>query len=242
MHSASLYLGTGTVIPASVVSGESVSCIVGAIASGGGAVGQAVGAVGGRVVGGTGASTSGHSSWGYYSNEQHHGGHNNNDVEADTEAGIAPLRSSSGLQGRDGQDECRDGEREVDDRRTTYDQGADGEHEGAYCNSDVVLLRQRQANGGCCRRLRRYQCGSFGELRLVVVRKLGNAVVGRGRSLFDRWVDWRKVCLGWIALWEIVFDRRQRIVRRGALALERVAIFTNNRLVFGLFLRLVEVA
>ena len=68
----------------------SVLCVVAATASGGGALSDTVGAVGGRVVGGTIASAGGgHSNRGHYKEEKH-AAHNHSAVETDTAFGIAP--------------------------------------------------------------------------------------------------------------------------------------------------------
>ena len=123
---------------------------------GGVAVGYTVGAVGGGVVGGTVASASGHSGWSYHSNKDHHGAHNNSDVETDTDACVALLGPSSGVKGDDGQDEGGDGKGEADDRRTACHQRKDGEHEGTYGHSVVVLLRRIHTSGG--RRCHRLCC------------------------------------------------------------------------------------
>ena len=61
-----------------------------------------MGGVGGRVVGRTVARTSGHSDWGYHNNEEHHGAHNNSDVEYDTDADFSILQVSSHPKGLDG--------------------------------------------------------------------------------------------------------------------------------------------
>ena len=58
-------------------------------------MGYTVGAVGGGGVGGTVASTSGHSGWSYHSNEKHRGANDDSDVETDADACVALLGPSS---------------------------------------------------------------------------------------------------------------------------------------------------
>ena len=175
------------------------------------------------------ASTGGHSDWGYYNNEEHHGAHNNSDVEYDTDARFVPLRVSSGIQGLGRKDDGGDGEKEADDKRTTCDQGAKGEDDSTCCHSHVILLQRRYEGGGRrCRRLCRYgyRCwrpcryhdGAGGGLRAEVVRELVRfTVVARRRYRLMRCVGWRKVGLSlrWIALGRMVLDRRQRVLHRG---------------------------
>ena len=61
-----------------------------------------MGTVGGGGVGGeTVASASGHSNWSYHSNKDHHGAHNDKDVDADTGPGAVLLLLSSGSDGLD---------------------------------------------------------------------------------------------------------------------------------------------
>ena len=68
-----------------------VLCVVATTALGGGAVRDTVGAVGGRVVGGTMASAGGgQSNRGHYNKEEKHAAHNHSAVETDTAFGIAP--------------------------------------------------------------------------------------------------------------------------------------------------------
>ena len=54
-----------------------------------------MGTVGGGGGGGGGgetvASASGHSNWSYHSNKDHHGAHNDKDVDADAGPGAVPL-------------------------------------------------------------------------------------------------------------------------------------------------------
>ena len=196
------------------------------------AVGHTVGAVGGGVVGGTVASASGHSDWSYHSDEKNHGANDDSNVETDTDACVVLLGSSSAAEGHYGEDESGEGESEADDRPTAYDESEEGEHEGAYGHSGVVLLRRRHGNGGRCRRLCCHHDGSVGELRLVAVGGLIRFVDIRWRrSLFKRRVGRRKVvCLRRIALWRIALYRRRRVRRgAGALVLKRLVAIGHWR-------------
>ena len=170
-------------------------------------------------------SVGGHSERGHHTDDEHYGPHDDSNVEDDAEACIVPLGPSSGPQSRDGQDEGWDGEKEADEKCTTCEQGADGEHEGAYCHSRVILSGRRHASGGCFHRLHIYHNGGFGELwlQLVAVGGLIRLIDVRWRrSLLQRRVGRRKVvCLWRIALRRIALDRRWRVRRGGALVLRR---------------------
>ena len=187
-------------------------------------------------------SVGGHSERGHHTDDEHYGPHDDSNVEDDAEACIVPLGPSSGPQSRDGQDEGWDGEKEADEKSTTCQQGADGEHEGAYCHSRVILSGRRHASGGCFHRLHIHHDGGFGKLRLVAVGGLIRLIDVRWRrSLFQRRVSRRKVvCLRRIALRRIAFGRRRRVLRRVTVVHGRRVAIGHLRTVGHLFLLLVE--
>ena len=184
-------------------------------------------------------SIGGHSERGHHTDDKHYGPHDDSNVEDDAEDCIVPLGPSSGPQSRDGQDEGWDGEKEADEKCTTCQQGADGEHEGAYCHSRVILpSRSHHTSGGCFHRLRIHHNGLVGELRLVAVGGLIWFIDVRWRrSLFKCRVGWRDVvCLRRIALRRIDLDRRRRVRRgAGALVLGRLVAMGHLRRVGRLY-------
>lgn len=131
-------------------------------------------------------SIGGYGERGHHTDEKCYAPHNNSNVEDDAEACIVPLRPSSGPQSRDGQDEGWNGENEADEKCTKCEQGADGEHEGAYCHSRATLSRRRHASGGCCfHRLLIRHDGGFSKLWLVAVDGLIGFVISWRQSLFE---------------------------------------------------------
>ena len=129
-------------------------------------------------------SIGGYSERGYLTNEKHYSPYNNSNVEDDAEGCIVSLGPSSGPESRKGQDKGWNREKEADEKCTTCEQGEDGEHEGAYCHSRVILPRRRHTSDGCFHRLPIHHNGVVSKLCLVIVVGLIWFVISWRCSLF----------------------------------------------------------